>query len=207
MSYDAEAARLYAGQNEHALPGGEGRAWRDLMAGLATPWPLAGRALDIGAGTGLLTAVLKDAGLTAVGLELARAMIAQGLRENPGLVAADFVPGSAGDADLFPRNSFDWIVSRQVLCHLSEVERSFAAWHRWLRPGGHVIVSDGFWTGSGSRTGQPFAALTSARPVADALTRAGFGILRAGPFDEANAARRAAFGTSVTRYVVVARKV
>lgn len=210
VSYDAEAARLYKGQNEHVLPDGEGKAWLALMAALAAQRPLSGRALDIGAGTGLLTAVLKVAGLTVAGLEPSRAMIEQGLRENPGLAAADFVQGSGGDGDLFPHACFDWIVSRQVLCHLSEVEHGFAAWHRWLKPGGHVIVSDGFWNRtSWSETAlatQPFAALTSADPVADSLTRIGFQILRADEFDEVNAARRAAFGESVTRYVIAAGK-
>lgn len=210
MGYDDEAVRSYGGQDEHALPDEEGRAWLALMADLALPQRLSGKVLDIGAGTGLLTAVLKRAGLAATGLEPSPSMIEQGLGENPGLSVADFVSGSAGDGDLFPPDCFDWIVSRQVLCHLSGVDRSFKAWNRWLKPGGHVIMVDGFWSKSGwSETAlenQPFAALTDAVPVADAMVRAGFTFLRAGEFEEVNSARRAVFGESVTRYVVVGRK-
>lgn len=210
MGYDAEAARFYGGQDEHALPEVEGKAWLALMAELAFPQRLSGNVLDIGAGTGLLTAVVKGAGLVATGLEPSRAMIEQGLGENRGLTTVDFVAGSAEDDGLLPPDCFDWIVSRQALCHLSEVDRSFKAWCRWLKSGGHLIVSDGFWNRSGwsesALESQPFAALTDAGPVADALVRAGFNILRAGEFDAANTARRTAFGTSTTRYVVVARK-
>lgn len=180
------------------------------MAGLAAPQPLSGRALDIGAGTGLLTRVLKGAGLTATGLEQSQAMIDQGLRKNAGLVAEDFILGSAGDDELFPSDRFDWIVSRQALCHLSEVDLCFHLLYRWLKPDGHVILVDEFWSRSGWRelqlAAQPFAAPTSVEPVADALARAGFDILRAGEFDEANAARRSVYEESAVRYVVVARK-
>lgn len=210
MSYDRPGAKLYAGQDEHALPDAEGVVWLDLMRTLAAPQPLAGEALDIGAGTGLLTSVLKHAGMTVTGLEQSQDMIDQGLEEDASLTAEDFALGNAEDSTLFPPDRFDWIVSRQVLCHLTEVERSFTAWRRWLKPGGHVIVVDGFWGRSGwgdaALAAQPFAALTRADPVADALARAGFDILRAGEFDEVNAARRAVFGQSTTRYVAVARK-
>lgn len=210
MSYDGEGAKGYGAQHEHALPDGEGRAWLALMSALAAPASLSGRALDIGAGTGILTAVLKRAGLAVVGLEPAQAMIEQGVKDDASLVAEDFVLGSAEDGDLFPRDRFDWIVSRQVLCHLCGVDHSFRAWRRWLKPGGHVILVDGFWNRSvwtePELATRPFTGLTSADPVADALTRAGFEILGAGVFDEVNAARRAAFGESVTRYVVVAKR-
>lgn len=210
MSYGPEGAKSYGAQNEHALPGAEGRAWLVLMAELAAPKPLSGRALDIGAGTGLLTSVLKRAGLSVTGLEPSRAMIEQGLQEDAGLAAEDFVLGKAEDADLLPPDRFDWIVSRQALCHLTEVDRSFAAWRRWLKPGGHVILSDGFWNRSGwdeaALSTRPFAALSSADPVAEALARAGFDIRRAGAFDEVNAARRSTLGETVARYVVVAGK-
>lgn len=133
-------------------------------------------------------------------------MIDQGLRETEGLTVADFVQGSAGDRDLFPYDEFDWIVSRQMLCHLTEVDHSFGAWRHWLKPGGHAILVDGFWGRSGWKdielAAQPFAALTSAGPVVEAAVQA----VRAGEFEEVNTARRADFRDSVTRYVVVARK-
>lgn len=210
MSYGPEDAIAYGPQREHALPDEEGRAWLALMSALAAPASLSGRALDIGAGTGFLTSLLKRAGLTVTGLEPSEAMIGQALKEDASLVAVDFVRGSAGDGNLFPPDCFDWIVCRQVLCHLSGAEHIFGAWHRWLRPGGSLVVVDGFWSRSGwgaaALAVQPFAALTSAAPVSEALARAGFDILRAGEFDEVNAARRAAFGECVMRYVVVARK-
>lgn len=210
MAYDAEAAQAYEAQGEHTLPHAEGEAWLAAMADLVAPNPLTGRALDIGAGTGLLTAVLKGAGLAVTGLEPSRAMIAQGVRANACLSAADFVEGDADRADLFPPGCFDWIVSRQVLCHLSEPERCFHIWHSWLKPGGYAILVDGCWRRSGwsdeALASQPFAAMTSATPVADAMRCTGFTVLHAGVFDTVNAARRSAFGETATRYVVVATR-
>lgn len=128
----------------------------------------------------------------------------------PELAPEDFVHGSAADTSLFPAGRFDWIVSRQVVCHLTDPAGCFATWHEWLKPGGTVVLVDGFWRtagwGDAALAAQPFAALTEAEPVALALARAGFTILRAEVFSELNNARKRMHPGSVSRYVVAARK-
>lgn len=210
MGYDARTASIYEADPEHCLPPEEGCVWLDLMRGLRDGRDPSGRALDIGAGTGLLTAVLKGAGLEVAGLEPSAAMIAQGLAANPNLSARDFVQGRADYRDLFTAGRFDWIVSRQVLCHLSDPATCFRIWRDWLQPGGFMVLVDGFWRreawGRDALEIQPFASVTDAADVAAVLERAGLRVLRAGGFAGLDAVRRQISETAVPRYVVVAAR-
>lgn len=210
MNYDKEHAAVYEDDREHTLPPGEADAWLAEMHRLAGHSPIRGRLLDIGAGTGLLTVAMKEAGLSVTGLELSSAMIMEGLRRHPILQREDFVIGQADDISLFAPQSFEWVVSRQVLCHLCEPEKAFATWHTWLKPGGHAVLVDGFWPRSSwpesNLANQPFAALTDVTPVAHALSGAGFQVLKADPFHELNEARESRSPGSRPRYVVVGVK-
>lgn len=86
------------------------------------------------------------------------------------------------------------VVSRHVLCHLTEPAGAFAAWRQWPKCGSHVFVAAGLWRRSARSDpqleGQPFAAPSDARPVADALAKAGFAIIEARPGRECDEARR-----------------
>ncbi|MDO8902522.1 MAG: class I SAM-dependent methyltransferase [Phenylobacterium sp.] len=203
MGYDQAVASQYEAEDEHALPEGEGTLWLAELRRLANA-DLTGRVLDIGAGTGLLTRVLKAAGLLVTGLEPSSAMIKQGLASHPDLAREDFVAGSADATDLFAPGTFDWIVCRQVLCHLTEPLETFSTWRRWIAPDGRLMLVDGFWPeaawSSEALQRQPFAALSSAQPVAAMLGRAGFRVLRVGPFPELDRCRPG----SAARYLVTA---
>jgi hypothetical protein len=80
----------------------------------------------------------------------------------------------------------------------------------FLKPEGTLMLVDGFWAATGwspeQRAALPFAALTTADPVADLLRIVGFAIERAEPFRALNDARRAAFSASKDRYIVLARR-
>jgi SAM-dependent methyltransferase len=214
MSYDKDDAVVYEDDREHALPPGEANAWLAEMRRLAGHSPLQGRLLDVGAGTGLLTVAMKEAGLSVSGLEPSSAMIAEGLRRHLTLQQGDFVIGQvigqADDTGLFTPQSFEWVVSRQVLCHLCDPEKAFATWHSWLKPGGHAVLVDGFWPRSSwpefNLVNQPFAALTDVAPLANALSGAGFRVLKAETFQELNEGRESRSSGSRPRYVVVGVK-
>lgn len=210
MSYDEIGAARYDDDPEHRLPPEEVETWLAVMTALAGKERPPARVLDIGAGTGLLTVALKAAGYAVSGLEPSGPMVERALERNPALRRHDFVVGASDDAALFAAGAFDWIVSRQVLCHLVDPHRAFSAWAGWLRPGGRVLLVDGFWRASDwpahERARQPFAAVQSARPVAEALSSVGFEILRAGPFGELNLARAGLWPGTTPRYLVAARK-
>lgn len=206
--YGPAAAAGYDDDGEHSLAAGEAALWISAMSGAPGSGPRA--VLDIGAGTGLLMSELRAAGIAVRGLEPAQAMIERGLARDPDLTRADFVIGTAADAGAFAPASIDAIVCRQVLCHIADPVAVFAVWRDWLKPGGVAVAVDGHWRHGvwtpEQRAVQPFAAVESAAPVAAAFERAGFAIVRAGPFAELDTLRRAQSPTATPRYIVVARR-
>lgn len=111
--------------------------------------------LDMGAGTGGFSLVLKlIEGIQLTLLEPSPEMI-RCLRNKPLLEDVPVVQGFCDhpqDRDLLPVESFDVIASRQLFNGLFDplaaLENSWA----WLKPGGVLIVTDGFydrnaWTG------------------------------------------------------------
>jgi SAM-dependent methyltransferase len=207
MTYGELQAARYENDNEHALPPEEANIW---VAEVRRRTGAGGRLLDIGAGTGLLTSLMKDIGMSVTGLEPSEAMIEVGLKNSPNLVRGDFVLGHAHDGHLFGPGTFDWIVSRQTLCHLHDPGSAFGIWHNWLQPCGYMLLVDGFWPRSSWRGSEliklPFAALTDTDPVAVLMAEAGMEVLQAGPFPALDKARAVRCAGSRPRYVVLGRK-
>jgi 2-polyprenyl-3-methyl-5-hydroxy-6-metoxy-1,4-benzoquinol methylase len=207
QAYSEQQAKGYEEDPEHTLFPAEQRVWIDAINDLGLPPD--SRILDFGAGTGALLAMLKNRRLHALGLEPSAPMIEQALLLHPELEATDFKRGDAGamesDGELF-----DLIVSRQVLCHIEQPAHDFGRLHSLLKPGGSLMLVDGFWPAKSWSPEQlfalPFAALTSADPVADLLVTIGFDVLEARLFNDLNTARREALPGSKDRYIVVARR-
>jgi len=101
------------------------------------------RAIDIGAGTGLLGLELaQDVGEIVLAepsagmLEVARAKLATGMWPNATAVAFDLV----GDPP--PARPFDLAVSLLVLHHVADTSEALAAIHALLAPGGRIALMD-----------------------------------------------------------------
>jgi trans-aconitate 2-methyltransferase len=124
-------AALYDGK--HAFVWQHGAALLDLL----TPRP-GERILDLGCGTGHLTAQLADAGAEVVGIDSAPAMIEQARRTHP---RPRFEVADARDFT-FPE-PFDAIVSNAVLHWVRDPERVIACVRRALRPGGRFVAELG----------------------------------------------------------------
>ncbi|MGH2969437.1 MAG: class I SAM-dependent methyltransferase [Solirubrobacteraceae bacterium] len=121
----------------------------------ARPGPFA-RSLEIGAGTGYFSLNLLQAGVVreAVCSDISPGMLAT-LEANAELLDVD-VETAACDAAALPFEdcSFDLVFGHAVLHHLPALERSFAEFHRVLRPGGTL-----FFAGEPSRRGDRIAAV------------------------------------------------
>lgn len=103
------------------------------------------RALDVGTGPGQLAFYLAKAGFKVTGLDISPGMIEQArqtaIREG---LSCDF---RTGDAEQLPfeDNAFDVIVTRNLVWTLPNPQAAIQEWHRVLKPGGRIIISDGYW--------------------------------------------------------------
>jgi trans-aconitate methyltransferase len=125
-----DAARY---QDKHSF------VWRygaDLLELLA-PQP-GERILDVGCGTGQLTAEIARSGAQVVGLDNSTDMLAEALKNFPEL---RFVLGDAAHFD-FPE-PFDAVFSNAVLHWVKGAEGAVASITRALRPGGRFIAEFG----------------------------------------------------------------
>ena len=99
------------------------------------------RALDVGAGTGLLAERLSDAGLEVVALDPFPQMLDQLRRRRPEVTTVV----ARGDAIPFPDATFDLTYSVAVMHHIAEpdmVRRTLAEMVRVTRPGGRIVIWD-----------------------------------------------------------------
>lgn len=96
------------------------------------------RALDVGCGALGWLRILSEAGWTATGSDLDHDLLsaAATLGLNVELVADDIF-----DSQL-PEGSFDLVHARFQLCPLGRPEEQLAAYRRWLKPGGTLVLED-----------------------------------------------------------------
>jgi ubiquinone/menaquinone biosynthesis C-methylase UbiE len=111
------------------------------------------RILELGCGTGNLTARLLARGATVTAIDREPEMLAvarEKLGGEPGLTLQEMA--AVEIADRFPAGGFDAVAGTLVLSEMSEDEQAYVldAARRVLRPGGRLVVADevppeGFW--------------------------------------------------------------
>ena len=99
--------------------------------------------LDIGCGPGFFTMILTKYGMEVTGIDYSDDMLLQAKAnaESKG-IAASFYKMDASDLS-FEDESFDLIVSRNVIWNLERPEKAYSEILRVLRPGCKAYVSDG----------------------------------------------------------------
>ncbi len=119
------------------------------------PGPFA-RSLEIGAGTGYFSLNLMQAGVVgrATCTDISPGML-EALDANATQLGLDVETVACDAAALpFEDDSFDLVLGHAVLHHLPALDRSFAEFHRVLRPGGTLLFA-----GEPSRRGDRLAAV------------------------------------------------
>jgi SAM-dependent methyltransferase len=94
----------------------------------------AGRALDIGCGTGEMLAELRDLGFGVVGSDLSDDALARARRIAP-------VLQSVAESLPYPDETVDCIASMDVVEHLDDDVVALREYHRVLRPGGTLLLT------------------------------------------------------------------
>ncbi|WP_435769253.1 class I SAM-dependent methyltransferase [Nocardioides sp. SYSU DS0651] len=109
-------------------------ARRALVRRTVAPWP-AGRAIDVGCGSGGTTAVLRELGWRAVGVEYSPT--------GATIAASRGIPVARGDGRRLPvaDASVDLVMSTDAWEHIDDHEAVARESHRVLRPGGRLLVA------------------------------------------------------------------
>ncbi len=165
-TWDAEADR-FDDEPDHGLRDHTTRrAWAELLAGFLPPAPA--RVLDVGCGTGTLSALLAELGYAVRGVDLAPRMVERArVKARHHQVDAAFEVGDAGAPAVDGR--FDVVLARHVVWALPDVPAALDNWVDLLEPGGLLILIEGFWsTGAGIR-GVDLLPLVEARTATAAL--------------------------------------
>ncbi len=118
--------------------------WEFVLKELVSDAP-GKQALDIGTGRGQFAFYLARLGFAVTGIDLSEKMISHA-RKNP-ITHKRNIVFQTGDAEKleFEDNTFDVVASRNLLWTLPNPDKALNEWRRILRPGGTLVVSDGFW--------------------------------------------------------------
>jgi ubiquinone/menaquinone biosynthesis C-methylase UbiE len=137
---DADAVTAIADRIEtRAADPRQQRLWRDALARLT--YPPGARLLEVGSGTGVVTALMADLPGVAevVGADPSPGLVERARVRAPG-VRFDVADGrSLPYADA----AFDAVVFACTLCHVPGPEKALAEARRVLVPGGRLLVYDG----------------------------------------------------------------
>jgi SAM-dependent methyltransferase len=95
---------------------------------------------DIACGWGDGTAVLARRFGGAVGVDYEPDQIVSNVERHRGVEGLGFRAGDATDPALFPESEFEAIVSIHSMEHLDDDRAFLRCCHRWLAPGGHLIL-------------------------------------------------------------------
>ena len=147
--YWDDAAAAFDDQPDHGLRDPQVlAAWTGLLRAWLPPRKSA--LLDAGCGTGSLSLVMAQLGHTVTGVDLSPAMIARAREKARAAgLSIDFRVMDAAAPEFSP-GSFDVLVCRHLLWALPDPEQVLQRWADLLKPGGRLILVEGFWdTGAG----------------------------------------------------------
>lgn len=138
--WDARAEGYSATIHEQ-LASGEDKFFREMLRSCA-PSGESLACLDVGCGPGFFSILLAQLGHCVTAFDYSEGMLAQA-QENFEEMGVE-VETRQGDAQNLPfaDDSFDYIVSRNLVWNLESPEQAYSEWVRVLKPGGHLFVAD-----------------------------------------------------------------
>lgn len=159
--WDAEAA-CFDQEPDHGLADPVTReAWRDLMREHLPASP--SDVIDLGCGTGTLSALLAEDRHRVRGLDFSPAMV-EAARAKHAAAGHDVevVVADAGDPP-YADASADVVLVRHVLWAMPDPAEALRRWIALLRPGGRLVLVEGRWHTGGGISADDCAALVGAQ--------------------------------------------
>lgn len=136
-------AEGYSLRTADELNGPRGAHWRERLLSNLRGVPPGGSVLDVGCGPALLAITAARCGWKAYGCDSSPEMLRRAL-ENAKTAGADVTFCQCDAAALpFADETFDAVISRNVLWNLPHPERALKEWMRVLKPGGRLLYEDG----------------------------------------------------------------
>lgn len=139
-----DSSTRYSGSIVEELNSFKRQAWTDLIldnSGAAGRMKI----LDVGTGPGFFAVLMSLAGHEVTAIDCTEAMLdkARSNAERFG-AKAEFRVSDTQELD-FPDDSFDLIISRNVVWTIIDAEKAYREWRRVLRTGGKILVFDSNW--------------------------------------------------------------
>ncbi|MGE7386499.1 class I SAM-dependent methyltransferase [Streptomyces sp. NPDC004126] len=161
-AYWDAAAAAFDDEPDHGLRADHTRAaWARLLRSWMPADPV--DVLDIGCGTGSMSALLAEAGHRVTGVDLAPRMVEQACAKfsSAGLEGRFLV----GDAMMPPTGEqrFGVVLSRHLVWTLPDPEAALREWVSRLGPGGRLVLVEGRWRESG-QSGVPYVSGAESLP-------------------------------------------
>lgn len=156
--WDAAAA-TFDNEPDHGLHDPRTRAaWAALLASFIPPQP--SRVLDIGCGTGSLSLLLASMGHAVTGVDLSPLMLEQAMRKANAAGARLLLSAMDAAYPAIAPARFDVVLCRHVLWALPQPDEVARRWAALLKPGGRLVLVEGFWhTGAGLKSADALALL------------------------------------------------
>lgn len=142
--------------------------WQALL-GQILPLGAGRKALDVGTGKGHFAQYLAHLGYRVTAVDLSSQMVTAARAAARGKQLSISFQQQDAEALTFADSSFHTVVSRNLLWTLPDPQCALAEWRRVLKPGGLLLVSDGFW---GNRGWRDWPELLTKLPLALASIRA-----------------------------------
>ena len=134
-SYDSDGISSITGDDQR-------EAWRSVLSEYTGGNEQ--RALDVGCGTGEISLVLAELGHDVTGIDLSREMLdrARTKAQQAGM-SIEFQTGDAEDVPLSD-DAYDFVTARHLIWTLPDPSGAIQEWCRVVRPGGRIILIEGF---------------------------------------------------------------
>jgi ubiquinone/menaquinone biosynthesis C-methylase UbiE len=149
-AWDAEAADYDVPADHGLLDPSVRDAWRRLLLGMLPAAPA--RVAEMGCGTGTLSVLLANEGYAVDGVDFSPEMLRRAeAKAAEGRAQVRFVEGDASRPAL-EEGHYDVVLCRHVLWAMPDPVDALRRWARLLRPGGRLVLVEGFWSNGAGLT-------------------------------------------------------